>query len=490
MEVSPFQQARVLAEALPYMQRYDEAIVVVKYGGSAMGRGADRRAILPATSCCWSRRRSIRWWSTAAARRSRRCSSGSASRSSQFEAGLRITDKATLESVEMVLAGSINKQMVGYINEAGGRAVGLCGKDGNMVVAKKLTRTVVDPGSEIEKVIDLGFVGEPERVDTSVLDQILGRELIPVLAPVCAAADGGTYNVNADTFAGAIAGALKAKRFLLLTDVPGVLDESKTLIKELSVDDARRLIADGTISGGMIAKVETCIDALERGVEGVVVARRQGVARGAARTVHRARRRHAHPITDKYKCDGRREAGHAASCPRGGSWPRCHCGDLVCPVGYACQIRLRRRRRCADAGADPRRHRAWHGMHIYLRLDPPKPSTPRVRMIALGLGVLLAAAVVYGLFKAIELITVPVAVLTYFAYPLLTGIGGFMFRIERLSWQGALAALVAFLGLALMIGACPQHLPVLGIMFALGAAVSRAVLFWSAARNCRRPIHA
>jgi acetylglutamate kinase len=190
---------------------------------------------------------------------------------SQFEAGLRITDAKTLEIVEMVLAGSINKQMVGFINEAGGKAVGLCGKDGNMVVAKKLTRTVVDPDSEIEKVIDLGFVGEPEKVDTSVLDQILGRELIPVLAPVCAAAAGGTYNVNADTFAGAIAGALKAKRFLLLTDVPGVLDKSKTLIKELSVDDARRLIADGTISGGMIPKVETCIDALERGVEGVVI---------------------------------------------------------------------------------------------------------------------------------------------------------------------------------------------------------------------------
>ena len=190
---------------------------------------------------------------------------------SQFEAGLRITDAKTLEIVEMVLAGSINKQMVGFINEAGGKAVGLCGKDGNMVVAKKLTRTVVDPDSEIEKVIDLGFVGEPEKVDTSVLDQILGRELIPVLAPVCAASAGGTYNVNADTFAGAIAGALKAKRFLLLTDVPGVLDKSKTLIKELSVDDARRLIADGTISGGMIPKVETCIDALERGVEGVVI---------------------------------------------------------------------------------------------------------------------------------------------------------------------------------------------------------------------------
>jgi acetylglutamate kinase len=161
--------------------------------------------------------------------------------------------------------------MVGHINEAGGKAVGLCGKDGNMVVARKLTRTVVDPDSHIEKIIDLGFVGEPEKVDTTVLSEILGRQLIPVLAPVAAAANGGTFNVNADTFAGAIAGALHAKRFLLLTDVPGVLDKSKTLIKELSVDDARRLIADGTISGGMIPKVETCIYALEQGVEGVVI---------------------------------------------------------------------------------------------------------------------------------------------------------------------------------------------------------------------------
>jgi acetylglutamate kinase len=190
---------------------------------------------------------------------------------SEFAAGLRITDKETIEIVEMVLAGSINKQIVGYINAAGGKAVGLTGKDGNMVTARKATRTMVDPGSNIEKIIDLGFVGEPDRVDTMVLDQILGRELIPVLAPVATSADGATYNVNADTFAGAIAGALKAKRLLLLTDVPGVLDKSKQLIKELSVDDARRLIADGTISGGMIPKVETCMYALEAGVEGVVI---------------------------------------------------------------------------------------------------------------------------------------------------------------------------------------------------------------------------
>jgi acetylglutamate kinase len=140
-----------------------------------------------------------------------------------------------------------------------------------MVVARKATRSMVDPDSNIERIIDLGFVGEPEKVDTMVLEQILGRDLIPVLAPLATSRDGVTYNVNADTFAGAIAGALKAKRLLLLTDVPGVLDKSKNLIKELSADDARALIADGTISGGMIPKVETCIYALEAGVEGVVI---------------------------------------------------------------------------------------------------------------------------------------------------------------------------------------------------------------------------
>jgi acetylglutamate kinase len=188
---------------------------------------------------------------------------------SRFSGGLRITDKATVEIVEMVLAGSINKQLVGAINAQGGRAIGLCGKDGNMVTARKVTRP--HPGDDGEPPVDLGFVGEPDRIDATVLEAILRRELIPVLAPVAAAADGETYNVNADTFAGAIAGALKAKRLLFLTDVPGVLDKNKNLIKELKVDDIRELIADGTITGGMIPKVETCIYAVERGVEGVVI---------------------------------------------------------------------------------------------------------------------------------------------------------------------------------------------------------------------------
>jgi acetylglutamate kinase len=267
--ISPEIQARILSEALPYMQRYDEEIVVVKYGGHAMGDEHLAQAF--AKDIVLLEQTAINPVVVHGGGPQIEAMLKRVGVQSQYADGLRITDAKTLEVVEMVLAGLINKQMVGHINEAGGKAIGLCGKDGNMVVARKLTRTVVDPDSHIEKIIDLGFVGEPEKVDTMVLNEILGRQLIPVLAPVAAAANGGTFNVNADTFAGAIAGALHAKRFLLLTDVPGVLDKSKMLIKELSVDDARRLIADGTISGGMIPKVETCIYALEQGVEGVVI---------------------------------------------------------------------------------------------------------------------------------------------------------------------------------------------------------------------------
>ena len=268
-KIDPQEQARILSEALPHMQRYDEEIVVVKYGGHAMGQEQMARdfardiVLLEQTAInpvvvhgggpqieAMLKRLGIK---------------------SEFANGLRITDVKTVEVVEMVLAGSINKQIVGYINSAGGKAIGLCGKDGNMVQARKVSRSVVDPNSNIERVVDLGFVGEPEKVDLTMLNQVIGREMIPVLAPVATSANGGTFNVNADSFAGAIAGALKAKRLLLLTDVPGVLDKSKSLIAELSLADARKLIADGIISGGMIPKVETCIYALDQGVEGVVI---------------------------------------------------------------------------------------------------------------------------------------------------------------------------------------------------------------------------
>ncbi|CAM5772286.1 acetylglutamate kinase [Labrys miyagiensis] len=267
--LSVHEKAEILSEALPYMQQHDDATIVVKYGGHAMGsedvaREFARDIVLleqaglnpvvvhgggPQISEML-KRLGIK---------------------SEFAAGHRITDAASVEVVEMVLAGSINKQLVGFINAAGGRAVGLSGKDGRMLIARKATRTIYDPDSDIEKVVDLGFVGEPDVVDTTVLDQIIKSDIIPVLAPVAASADGGTFNVNADTFAGAIAGALGATRLLLLTDVPGILDKDKKLIEEIDVEGIRRLIADGTITGGMIPKVETCIYALERGVEAVVI---------------------------------------------------------------------------------------------------------------------------------------------------------------------------------------------------------------------------
>ncbi|MFZ1093094.1 MAG: acetylglutamate kinase [Xanthobacteraceae bacterium] len=269
MTISPHEIARVLSEALPHMQRYDEATVVVKYGGHAMGEEELARSF--ARDVVLMEQTAINPVVVHGGGPQIGEMLARLGIKSQFADGLRITDAATIEIVEMVLAGSINKQIVGFINEAGGKAIGLCGKDGNMVLARKASRSMIDPQSKMEKIIDLGFVGEPETVDTTVLTQILGRDLIPVLAPLATSNGGGTYNVNADTFAGAIAGALKAKRLLLLTDVPGVLDRSKNLIKQLSANEARRLIADGTISGGMIPKVETCIYALEAGVEGVVI---------------------------------------------------------------------------------------------------------------------------------------------------------------------------------------------------------------------------
>jgi acetylglutamate kinase len=268
-KTSPQEAARILSEALPHMQRYDEETIVIKYGGHAMGDETVARSF--ARDIVLLEQTGINPVVVHGGGPQIEAMLKQAGVQSQFAGGLRVTDAKTLEIVEMVLSGSINKQIVGFINAAGGKAIGLCGKDGNMVVAKKVTRRVADPDSNIEKIVDLGFVGEPEKVDTTVLNTVLGRELIPVLAPVCAGTGGTSYNVNADTFAGAIAGALKAKRFLLLTDVPGVLDKNKKLIKELKMDDVNGLIADGTISGGMIPKVETCLYALEQGVEGVVI---------------------------------------------------------------------------------------------------------------------------------------------------------------------------------------------------------------------------
>ena len=255
------QQAAILMQALPHMLRYDDAIVVVKYGGHAMGD--DKVARDFARDMVLLEQAGVNPVVVHGGGPQIGAMLEKLGIKSAFSGGLRVTDRATMEIVEMVLAGSINKQIVGFINAEGGRAIGLCGKDGNMVLASK--------SPQRSEEVDLGFVGEPAKVDKTELEQVLHRELIPVLAPIAQGEDGATYNVNADTFAGAVAGALKAKRLLLLTDVPGVLDRDKNLIKELRAKDIHALIADGTITGGMIPKVETCIYALEAGVEGAVI---------------------------------------------------------------------------------------------------------------------------------------------------------------------------------------------------------------------------
>ncbi|PLW76193.1 acetylglutamate kinase [Cohaesibacter celericrescens] len=265
----PANRAKTISEALPYMQRYDGQTVVVKYGGHAMGEEDLSQAF--ARDIVLLKQSGVKPIVVHGGGPQIKSMLERLGIKSEFKGGLRVTDAHTVEVVEMVLAGSINKSIVRDINAEGGRAIGLCGKDGNMVTAEKLTRTIRDPDSAIEEVVDLGFVGEPKKVDRSVIDMVARDALIPVIAPVAPGADGHTYNINADTFAGAIAGAVDAMRLLFLTDVPGVLDKEGRLIKALTIKQAHALIADGTISGGMIPKVETCIEALNKGVQGVVI---------------------------------------------------------------------------------------------------------------------------------------------------------------------------------------------------------------------------
>ncbi len=268
-DIEPQQRAEIIATTLPYLLRYDGKTIVVKYGGNAMGDGGLSEAFaedITLLTLSGVNAVVVHGGGPQIGQMLTRLGI-----QSEFRDGLRVTDKATVEVVEMVLAGSINKSIVSTINAAGGRAVGLSGKDGRMVLAEPLKRTTRDPDSNIERILDLGFVGEPVEVRRDVLDVLAKQEIVPVIAPVATGLDGETYNINADTFAGAIAGALGAMRLLFLTDVDGVLDENGTLLKELTVAEARRMIAAGIISGGMVPKVETCIAALERGVEGVVI---------------------------------------------------------------------------------------------------------------------------------------------------------------------------------------------------------------------------
>ena len=263
-------KAATLSAALPYLRRYSGKTVVVKYGGHAMGDDTIARQFAedivllkqvgmnpivvhgggPQIGSMLERLKI----------------------KSSFIDGLRVTDRETVEIVEMVLSGSINKELAALINKAGGLAVGLSGKDADLIRAKKLEHHTRQPtDSNIEKVLDLGFVGEPYAINTKMLDLLEKSDIIPVIAPIGVGKDGETYNINADTVAGAVAAAVKAKRFLLLTDVAGVLDKEKKLIAQLRAEEARKLIADGTISGGMIPKIETCLEAIKGGVEAAVI---------------------------------------------------------------------------------------------------------------------------------------------------------------------------------------------------------------------------
>lgn len=262
-------QAKLLSQALPYMQRYEDHTIVVKYGGHAMGDPELGQAF--ARDIALLKQSGVNPIVVHGGGPQIGAMLKQIGIESKFEGGLRVTDQRTVEIVEMVLAGSINKEIVAMINAEGEWAIGLCGKDGNMVFAEKAKKTITDPDSNIERVLDLGFVGDIVEVDRTLIDLLAKSEMIPVIAPVAPGRDGHTYNINADVFAGAIAGALSATRLLFLTDVPGVLDGDGNLIKQLTITEARALIADGTIHGGMIPKVETCIDAIEAGVEGVVI---------------------------------------------------------------------------------------------------------------------------------------------------------------------------------------------------------------------------
>lgn len=262
-------QANVLSKALPYMRRYAGETFVIKYGGHAMGD--DSLAALFAKDIVLLRQVGINPVVVHGGGPQIGEMLDRLKIKSEFIDGLRVTDKETVEVVEMVLSGSINKHVVAAINEAGGFAVGLSGKDGNLIKASRLKRTKRDPDSNIGKILDLGLVGEPSEITPHILDFFEESDITPVIAPIGSGPAGETLNINADTAAGAIAGAVMAKRLLMLTDVKGVLDKDGVLIPELTVKKAQSLIADGTIQGGMIPKVETCISAVENNVDGAVI---------------------------------------------------------------------------------------------------------------------------------------------------------------------------------------------------------------------------
>lgn len=268
-EKAKLAKAEVLIEALPYFQRYAGRTFVVKYGGHAMGdpeAAKDFAQDIVLLKAVGINPVVVHGGGPQIGAMLKKLGV-----ESTFVDGLRVTDKATAEIAEMVLSGAINKELVGWIANAGGKAIGISGKDGGLVTAKKVERTTKDPESNIEQAIDLGFVGEPSKVDTTIIDTAVASGMIPIIAPIGAGEDGHTYNINADTMAGAIAAALGAARLFLLTDVAGVLDKQGTLLTDLDPARIEALKADGTISGGMIPKLETCVNAVEAGCEAAVV---------------------------------------------------------------------------------------------------------------------------------------------------------------------------------------------------------------------------
>jgi len=267
-------KAETLIEALPYLKRYEGRTFVVKYGGHAMGDPAlaqDFAEDIVLLKAVGINPVVVHGGGPQIGRMLKALGI-----ESQFVNGLRVTDKATAEVAEMVLSGAINKELVSWISKAGGKAVGISGKDGALVTARKveaqkLGKAIEDPDSGEAIVVDLGYVGEPDHIDTSILETLSSAGLIPVIAPIAVGHDGETYNINADTMAGAIAAAIGAARLFLLTDVPGVLDKDKNLLTDLTPADIEALAQDGTISGGMIPKLATCTHAVEAGCEAAVV---------------------------------------------------------------------------------------------------------------------------------------------------------------------------------------------------------------------------
>ncbi len=261
--------ARILTEALPFLQRYDDQVIVVKFGGHAMvdeklAQQFARDMVM--LKVCGLNPIVVHGGGPQINKMLDKLQV-----KPEFRDGLRVTDAETMSIVEMVLSGSINKAIVASIQKAGGRAIGISGKDGNLLIAERMTKTRINPETGKEETIDFGQVGDPARVNAEILHTIMKSDAIPVVAPVGIGWDGDTYNVNADTAAGAIASATNAKRLLLLTDVAGVLDKNKNLISELKTGDVPGLIAEGTITGGMIPKVESAVSVVESGVEGVII---------------------------------------------------------------------------------------------------------------------------------------------------------------------------------------------------------------------------